>query len=221
MVRIRRARKEDIPGIVHVCYKTGYMGEDATPYFEDEKLFGYFFSQYYPENEPQHSFVAEDDGEIVGYILSSPDTRNQQKRFLAKMGLRIAFRLFLITSIRYPKTFFTFLKGIVIMLKYLGLPGGPKNIPHEEILEKYPAHLHINLLEPYQRKGIGGKLIDNLEAHLRRLGVKGIHLETSEQNKKAVPFYKKKGFKIVRIDRGNFWSNAPEVRRITFAKTLD
>lgn len=220
MVIIRKAKKSDIKDIVHVCYKTGYMGEDCIGHFSDEKLFGYLFSQYYPQHEPEHSFVADDNGRVVGYILGSPDTDLQGKRFMAKMVPKIILRMFLYTSMRYNKDFRMFLKEAAVGITYLKLPKNPKNMPHEKINQNFPAHLHIDILEEYQRQGIGGKLIHAYISHMRKLGVKGIHLGTSEKNKKAVPFYKKMGFKIVRIDRGNLWPDEPDVRSITFAKKL-
>ncbi|MHA1784371.1 MAG: GNAT family N-acetyltransferase [Candidatus Helarchaeota archaeon] len=220
MVIIRKVRKSDIKGIVHVCYKTGYMGEDATGHFSDEKLFGYLFSQYYPQHEPEHSFVAVDGDKIIGYILGSPDTIRQEKRYITRMVPKIMFRLFFITTLRFFKDFKNLLKTGIIATKYLKLPKNPKNMPREEILEKYPAHLHIDILDGYQRQGIGTRLMQAFERNMRKNKVKGIHLGTSERNVKAIPFYRKHGFKIVRIDWGNIWHDAPNVRGITFAKKI-
>ena len=96
---------------------------------------------------------------------------------------------------------------------------------NEELITTYKAvrdHVEevIDILEEYQRQGIGGKLMHAYISHMRKLGVKGIHLGTSEKNKKGVPFYKKMGFKIVRVDRGNLWPDEPDIRSITFAKKL-
>ncbi len=220
MVVIRKAKKSDIKDIVHVCYKTGYMGEDCTGHFSDEKLFGFLFSQYYPEYERDHSFVAEHDGKVVGYILGSPDTRIQGKRYIAKMVPKIILRMLFYTTLRYNKDFRMFLREAVIGLKYLRLPKNTNNVPHEKINEIYPAHLHIDILVKYQRQGIGERLMKTFLKHMKKLGVMGIHLGTSEKNTKAVPFYRKMGFKIVRIDRGNLWPDEPDVRSITFAKKL-
>lgn len=220
MVIIRRAKKSDIQGIVHVCYKTGYMGEDATPYFSDEKLFGYLFSQYYPEYETEHCFVAVDNEKVVGYILGSPDSERQGKMFISRIIPRVIFRLFFITSLKYFSTFKHMFKLVAVVIKYIKLPGHMNNMPRDEIDKKFPAHLHINILEEYQRKGIGGRLIKAFETHMKELEVKGIHLGTSEKNFKAIPFYKKIGYKIVRIDRVNIWPNEPDIRSITFAKKI-
>ncbi len=196
---------------MNVCYKCGYMGEDVSDHFRDEKLFGYLFCLYYPRYEPEHCFVAEDNGKIVGYILGTPDTRRQERLFMAKMGWRILLRTFLITSWRY-------FPDLKVILHFLRLPRS--TAPHDEILEKYPAHLHIDILESYQRRGIGTKLMQCFEDHMRRLKVKGIHLGTSEGNYKAIPFYKKMGFQIIHTERYGMWPDAPEKRGLIFAKSL-
>ncbi len=210
MVIIRKCRKADAKGIMNVCFKTGYMGEDATGHFSDVKLFGLLFCLYYPRYEREHSFVAEDNREIVGYILGSPDSELQERLFLAKIGWRIPIRLFFVTSWRY-------FQDIKTILHFIRLP---RSNPNFNINKKYPAHLHIDILEKYQRKGIGSKLMDKFETHMRKLGVKGIHLGTSEGNYKAVPFYKKKGYKIIHRDKMGMWPDAPEKRGLLFAKKL-
>ena len=84
MVIIRKCRKSDAKDIMHVCYKTGYMGEDVTDYFKDKKLFGLLFCLYYPKYATEYCFVAVDKGRVVGYILGHPDTerRRDNKRQL-------------------------------------------------------------------------------------------------------------------------------------------
>ena len=65
MVLIRKCRKSDLAGIRNVCYKTGYMGEDASGHFFDKTLFGFLNCCYYCKYEPEHCFVAEDHGKVV------------------------------------------------------------------------------------------------------------------------------------------------------------
>ena len=188
------------------------MGEDATGHFWDEKLFGLLFCLYYPRYEPENCFVAEDHGKIVGYILGTPNTARQERLFLAKIGWRILFRVLFITSARYRQ-------DLKLVFHFLRLPRS--DAPSELINLKYPAHLHIDILASHQRKGIGSQLMDRFEARMRRLQVKGIHLGTSEGNYKAVPFYKKMGYRIIHTDKFGMWSDAPEKRGLIFAKSLE
>jgi ribosomal protein S18 acetylase RimI-like enzyme len=211
-VTIRRCRKSDQKGVMNVCYHTGYMGDDATGHFCNKKLFGLLFCLYYPRYEPEHCWVAEDNGKIVGYILGSPNTTRQEKIFLARIGWRILFRALLVTPLFYPQDF-------KLILHFIRLPRS--SVPDQEINERYPAHLHIDILEAFQHKGIGTQLMTRFEDHMRELKVQGIHLGTSEGNYKAVPFYKKLGYKIIHIDKMGMWPDAPEKRGLLFAKSLN
>ncbi|MHA1358908.1 MAG: GNAT family N-acetyltransferase [Candidatus Helarchaeota archaeon] len=186
------------------------MGEDATGHFQDKKLFGLLFCLYYPRYETDHCWVAEDDGKIVGYILGTPNSKRQSRLFLAKMGWRILFRALIVAPLCYHHDF-------KLVLHFLRLP---RTFPEIDVETEYPAHLHIDILEPYQRRGIGSRLMQEFEAHMRALHVKGIHLGTSEGNYKAVPFYKKWGYKIIHIDKMGMWPDAPEKRGLTFVKKL-
>lgn len=211
MVHIRECRKSDQNGIMEVCFRTGYMGEDATGHFRDKKLFGYLFCLYYPRYEPETCFVAEDKGRIVGYILGSPNTPRQERLFLAKMGWRILLRTFCVTFWSYHQDF----KTVVHVLRLPHAPG-PKDLS-----SNYPAHLHIDIFAAYQHQGIGTQLMQRFEALMRKLKVRGIHLGTSEGNTKAIPFYKKHGYRIIHTDPLGMWHDAPEKRGLTFAKKLD
>ena len=211
MVIIRKCRKSDQEGILHVCFKTGYMGEDATGHFRDKKLFGLMNCLYYPLYEPEHCYVAEDQGKIVGYILGTPDSSRQERFFAVKMGWRILFRVLFITSLRYRQD----IKTLIHLMRWL-----PSAIPSAEINQKYPAHLHVDILESHQRMGIGSQLMQQFEDHMRNLNVKGIHLGTSEGNYKAIPFYKKWGYQIICVDQRGMWPDAPDKLGLIFAKLL-
>jgi len=209
-VTIRKCRKSDQNGIMEVCFRTGYMGEDLRGHFQDKKLFGYLFCLYYPQNEPETCFVADHKGRIVGYILGSPNTSRQERLFIVKMGWRILLRAFFITFWRYHTDFKT-------LIHFLRLPQSS----NPDISKRYPAHLHIDILESYQHRGIGTRLMARYENFIRKLKITGIHLGTSEGNYKAIPFYKKLGYTIIHTDRIGMWPDALEKRGLIFAKVLN
>src|SRR5690606_4384619 len=60
--------------------------------------------------------------------------------------------------------------------------------------DRYPAHLHIDLLPEAQRQGLGRALIDTLIDALRGRGVAGLHLAASIGNTDAIAFYPRVGF---------------------------
>ncbi len=218
MVLIRLYSKEDRNSIIEICSKTGYMGDPVEEYFDDSHLFGLLFCLYYVDYEPENCFVAVDEttNQVIGYILSSFDSELQEKNFKEKIIKKIFRRVFLYTIWRYPKSF----KAIRYMQKIS--KSAPKYEKEKELFNEYPAHLHIDILDGYQRKGVGSQLIEILERHLSKHQVKGVHLGTSDRNTKAIPFYYKMGFSLIYEGSPgyNMWKNYPEIKPMIFAKKI-
>jgi ribosomal protein S18 acetylase RimI-like enzyme len=90
----------------------------------------------------------------------------------------------------------------------------------KEILQEYPAHLHINILPEYQHSGTGALLVEALENYLKNKGIRGLHLHTSNHNIKALPFYKKRGYSIISREKDRLWSEVDDYESIVFVKKL-
>ena len=63
--------------------------------------------------------------------------------------------------------------------------------------DRYPAHMHIDILEEYTHSGNGTKLFETLIERLKKDNIKGLMLGVSKHNARAVNFYLKMGFKII------------------------
>ncbi|KAM7221790.1 hypothetical protein V8F06_002783 [Rhypophila decipiens] len=83
-----------------------------------------------------------------------------------------------------------------------------------ELVEKYRAMLHIDLLEEVQGKGWGKKMIERFVESVREEGKKegvdygkGIQLGVAGENTKVVKFYEKVGFRVYPGGEreGNVW----------------
>ena len=185
---------EDETDIEEITFKTGFKGEDLTgrAFCDDSKLWFLIFIAYYTWFEPQHFFVAVDSAvdKVAGFICGTPDTCIQESQFQRHIIPRVVLRLFLYTSWRYPRSFRQILR--------LAHQFSNKTIDDKDryLTEHYPAHMHINILPTYQSVGVGTQLFTRFEQHLLNLGVSGLHLKTTNQNIKAVPFYQKMGFTI-------------------------
>jgi GNAT superfamily N-acetyltransferase len=218
MVLIRNYQPFDRDEVIDICWRTGYMGEEAKGKFDDPYLFGLLFCIYYIDYEPDNCFVAIDEESkvIIGYILSSFDSKKQEKRFRQVMSPKIFRRAFFYTIWRKPKTFRTFLYFRKIENKSPPIPN------EEELLSFYPAHLHIDILPKWHRKGIGMRLIHTLESHFASSGVSGVHLGTTDYNVNAVPFYYKVGFSLIYEGPSGYgmWPDAPEAKSLIFAKKI-
>jgi GNAT superfamily N-acetyltransferase len=62
-----------------------------------------------------------------------------------------------------------------------------------DICQEYPAHLHINVSEPFRNLGLGTQLIERFADWTRSHSVEGIQIVTSSTSR-SIPFYKRSGF---------------------------
>ena len=217
-VIIRSYRQEDEAAVEEITYRTGFKGEDLTDrgFIDDKRLCFLMSIYYYVRYEPEHFFVAvdADDGAVVGFIGGTPDTRAQKRQFALKIIPRIVLRTLFYTIWRYPQSFRTM----------VGMRHMADSLEDREtaaaIQSEYPAHLHINLLEAYQGQGIGTRLMHHFERHLIDQGVSGVHLGTTNHNRKAVPFYVKMGFEIIGETVVRSHPVLDDLRLLTFAKKL-
>lgn len=69
--------------------------------------------------------------------------------------------------------------------------------------KSWPAHLHIDLLPVAQGLGHGPRLINAFVDRLRAMAVPGLHLGVSKGNKRAVAFYPRVGFEVVKESSDN------------------
>jgi ribosomal protein S18 acetylase RimI-like enzyme len=214
-IKIRECSLDDLTAISDICYKTGFMGEDLTGSgrFNDRTLFSYLFCLYYPLYEIDNCFIAFDvnKNKIIGYILGSRNTLEQEKRFMWKMVPKIALRMCTYTIFFYPGSF----RAVLLFMRNLELKDIEKTVYME-----YPAHLHMNILPEYQKRGVGSMLLDTFEDHMSDKKVSGIHIWTSNKNVKAVPFYSKHGYEIIYERENKVWNGIEEYKDVIFGKKI-
>jgi len=218
-IAIRPYRPADEAAVENIVYRTGFKGEglEGRDYFNDKRLFFLIFIAYYARFEPENFFVALDESarSVVGFICGTTNTNRQEKQLAFTMFWRILLRAVLVTSWQSPKTIKTLLGLARVLSDMRAQPQNPIDINGD-----YPAHLHINVLPEYQHMGIGTQLIQNYEDHLRCLGIKGVHLETSSRNHKAIPFYLKHGYEIIKEAPTKSHPVFDELSFLTFGKRL-
>jgi len=197
-VIIRGLRPSDEAAVRWISCETAFMGEPISEIFDCLDLVADLLTYYYIHFEPESCFVAEDEakGEVVGYILGAVDTRRAGRIMASRVYPRILWR---IISGRYRLG----RRELAYGLRLLGsaLRG---EIPKPD-LDRYPAHLHINVLKGYRGKGIGTRLMVRFLEYLRERGAGGVHLVTTNMHREALPFYERMGFQIQRRVRTRVW----------------
>lgn len=176
-MKIRPYQPKDFDRMRKICYETssGFESDNGRT-----ALFA-TYCDYYVNEEPESCFVAvNENDEAIGYIICAPDDARYKKIFNEKYApvLKKA------SPVRY-------LMHVI------------NEAMHKKVKVNYPAHLHIDILEEGQRKGLGTRLMDTLIAYLKEKGIKGVYLTCGAGNEKGVNFYKKYGFKILSAKFGS------------------
>ncbi len=212
-ISFRPYRREDYEGICAILYATGFLGEDllGTGLFNDRRLFSLVNTEGYLKFLPSNCFVAVDDsdGKVAGYILGAVDSHQWEKIFTYRMYWRIAVRAFAVSWWKYPESF----RHVLDWARNYADVSVP-------FFPDYPAHLHINVLPGYQRRGIGDGLMRLFERRLLDQGATAVHLVTSNRNVKALPFYAKHGFVVLAEKSGTYYRGIEDHRAIIFGKKL-
>ena len=196
-VKIRKLSKSDKLSLINITFETAFLGKSGASIFDDSNLFfdsGYL---YYYLFEKDISFVAEVEDKVIGYILC---TSSITKRNIIEI-------FYIIPFIVLPKLIFFRYKIGIKTLKYFYLfivdsifcnnISAPTN--------KYPAALHINIIDGYRGKRLGSALMKELLEELKKRGINGIQLKTTSENKSAIALYKKFSFKEFRIKESYLW----------------
>ena len=168
-VTIRPYEEKDCAYVQQICIDTADACFVKTPYKERAAVAA--FCRYFIARCPETCFVAVNEGDIpVGYILCTPSF-GRWCRYAPEQ----------------------FLSGFPFGLLWsVGSMLGA--VPY---LKEYPAHLHINLLAPYRRMGLGRQLMNTLVHALRQQNCPGVSLCVDEQNHGAMRFYESCGFQVL------------------------
>ena len=181
---LRPGRPTDREAAYAICLQTGDAGQDATPLHQDRELLGHVHVGPYLALEADLVAVLEDAAGVCGYVVGVPDTRLFRRR-LEDEWLPPLRR-------RYPAP-----------------AGNPSHWSPDEqlchlihrppeapasVVDRFPAHLHINLLPRAQGRGQGHRMMAHLLSRLRGSGASAVHLGVLARNRRAVRFYRGLGF---------------------------
>ncbi|MDF2574295.1 MAG: family N-acetyltransferase [Agromyces sp.] len=170
---IRAARLDDLPAVYRVCHENG-LPEDGSG--RSPELLGHVYVGPYLVAPGTRALVVVDDEGVGGYLLCARDTRAHEawveEHWLP--GLRADHPLDIPRS---PAD-----QEIVELLH-------KPEIAPESVVGDFPAHLHIDLFERLQGRGLGSTLIGELFAVLSGEGIPGIHLAVDIDNAGAIRFY--------------------------------
>ena len=185
-VSIREYRASDLDALYGVCLQTADSGQDATALFRDRELPGHVYVGPYVHVEPSHAFVAIDAEGVGGYIVAALDSRGFEHSLEQSWWPEL--------RARYPEPPLDAAERLSLPEQY-----AIHDIHHPfgapvAVTERFPSHLHVNVLPRMQGGGIGRRLIGTLTSRLREQGSPGLHLLVGDSNQRAIGFYRYIGF---------------------------
>ena len=172
MPYIRPAEAKDLKDIEYICRMTA--GPDSRAIEEVGRKISLTYSTYYARAERETCFVLDDEGKAVGYILCAPD----YKKFVKGYRKNEVKQLWKLDKKQSATAY-------LLPLGYLPFKS------------KYPAHLHIDILDEYQGKGYGSQMMDALLSKLKEMKIPGVMLIVDMNNTGAQRFYERAGFKKI------------------------
>lgn len=188
---IRPAGPADRAALARVAHATGYFGASAERYFPDAELFARLWVDPYLAGVGCCNLVAEAEGAVVGYVVGACDLPRYRRHLAGQVPHLVAS----LVRGEFPRW-----RGCLPFLaRAARWPG--RSAPDD----RFPAHLHVNLLTAARGRGVGRAL---LAAHLdclARRGVVGVQLSTTTENAAAVALYAKLGFGVWREYESPLW----------------
>lgn len=185
-VKIRAFRPDDERVLYDICLRTGASGADATGRYRDPDLLGAVYVGPYLRLAAALAYVGVDEEGVAGYVLGVAHTRPFET------SCERSWWPILRSS--YPPSLFPPDSPDGRLVRLIHRPP----TADEDVVERYPAHLHIDLLPRLQGKGYGRRLLETLFDALRAAGAPGVHLGVSLANERAIGFYDRMGFTVVR-----------------------
>jgi hypothetical protein len=167
---VRPYEPRDEAAIRRICCDTAVSGRPLEEWLDvDRDLFADLFTRYYCAYEPELSWVAEQEGDVVAYLQGCADTRRYGILMATRVLPRILWRVLTRRYVVGRRTWRT--------LRYLAadvLQGRLGSWPWRE----YPAHFHLNIV-PKARDAFwtSGLLIDRFQRALLQRGMRKYHIQ--------------------------------------------
>src|SRR3979490_1658415 len=190
-MKLRQFRSGDLNALYAISLATGHEGGDASHLYEDAKLMGHVYSAPYALLEPALVLVVVDGDEVAGFAAGAIDT--SQWEDVLEQDWWPALRR------RYPDPDAASLASWTADQRRASAIHHPERAPRD-VVNAYPAHLHLNLLPSVQGQGVGSMLLRAWPGLAVERGATAVHAGVNRANLRALRFWRQNGFKDLKLE---------------------
>jgi ribosomal protein S18 acetylase RimI-like enzyme len=191
---IRPFKPADLESLYAISLATGHIGEDASHLYKDGKLIDHIYSAPYAVLEPDLVLVIEDNKGVAGFVVGTPDTERWHSRLEAEWWPRLRREYENPSAV--PSAQWSADQRRASWIHH------PEQ-PPKQVVEVYPAHLHLNLSARIQGRGAATMLFSKWMARAAPHGIKAMHVGVNRANGRAVRFWSKLGFEQLQLADGS------------------
>ena len=186
---IRPYERSDRSAVREICFETADRGRPMAVLCPDREAVADLLTRYYTDWEPWSTWVACIDGQVIGYLTGSLNTRRYQRVMRTWIVPEVLGQALLRGALLHRSTW-----QLVRAAWMTWQQGGFRRLHPPQ---GYPAHFHLNIRERFRGAQVGHKLVERFCAHTEAAHVPGIHLSAREDNINACRFFERLDFRSV------------------------
>ena len=186
-VLIRPYEPQDRQDVRQICCDTADRGEPVENFFSDRELVADLVTRYHTDFEPESSWVAEADRRVVGYLTGCLDTRQWRRVMLGRIAPGALARAVGRGVLGRADTWRLLAKAAGSQCRWR--PTG-----NLHVLDRFPAHVHINVRREFRGQRIGQELMERFVARVKERALPGLHARVSSTNAGGRRFFESMGF---------------------------
>jgi len=185
-INIRNYRSADRKIVREISVESSIFSEFRDVIFSDD-IIADLLTLYFTDYQPQSCFVAEKEGQVIGYVLGTKDIRNMRKSMKYRILPLLARKVFISGQVLR-------INNIILMKHMLSsYIKGEFKVP--DFAEKYPATLHINIKTQHRGGHLGLSLVNHFLDFLKKDNIQGIHFGVLSEGAKR--FFLKLNFEML------------------------
>ncbi len=185
---IRAYQKTDREAIRTICCDYADRGKPVEGIFPDRTVAADLLTAYYTDYEPASSFVAVDNGKVVGYVQGCLDNRRYGLVMLWILGPKSLGKI-IMRGFIFHKAFWHTLGGMLAnWRRFLTW--------RKQSFHSHEAHVHIGVAEAVRGKHVGQRLVSAFLHYAQTRGATSVSASVHEKNTAACRFFEHLGFRL-------------------------